>query len=215
MLSAQGLQYFMSLLVVHTALLRDERLFDIGIIGEHAAVVSECCHNDGVLFIGHVFQAIKVVASDEETHPCLVVACLAVFYVSGFFKNLECRFHSCRIVFEVSAEFVEVEFESPFEAAAHGELEEIRKMFIHGLDIFLVRILVGDAALQYRLVPAVEKQYGISLVSVSACAPGFLEISLYGVRTVDMYHDPHVRLVYTHAEGIGGYHHLHFVLLPH
>ena len=45
MLSAQGLQYFMSLLVIHTALLCDKRLFDIGIIGEHAAVVSECCHN--------------------------------------------------------------------------------------------------------------------------------------------------------------------------
>lgn len=43
-------------------------------------------------------------------------------------------------------------------------------------------------------------------MSVAPCPPGFLKVGFYGIGQVHVDDDAHVRLVYSHAESVGGHH---------
>ena len=87
-------------------------------------------------------------------------------------------------------------------------------MLVHLTEIVLAGEGVGDAFLQLALVGTVIQEHGIRTVSVAPGTTRLLEIGFYTVRAVDVYHQSHVGLVNTHAEGVGGYHHPRPTFLP-
>ena len=112
------------------------------------------------------------------------------------------------------AELVDIELERSVEARAYAHLVEIGQMLVDLFDIVLFWEGVADALFEFAVVGIVVEQHGVCLLPVASGAACFLEIGLEAVGAVDVDHQPHVRLVDTHTEGVGGYHHPHLVLLP-
>ena len=87
-------------------------------------------------------------------------------------------------------------------------------MIIDRTYVVLLREGVADALQQLALVVAVVEQYSVGLLAVASGTSRLLEVSLDGVRAVHVDNQPYVGLVNTHAEGVGGHHDAHLVLLP-
>ena len=102
------------------------------------------------------------------------------------------------------AEFVEAESSCEATPAAQAYLEVVGQMLVDFADEVLVGIVVIYALVELYLVARVIQQHGVGMLPVAPGTPGLLEVSLDRVGAVVVDDHAHVRLVDTHAKGIGG-----------
>ena len=143
-----------------------------------------------------------------------MVGFLVVVDVAGPLQYLQGGMDADGEVAEALAEFLDIEFMADAVAVAKGYLIIIGQMLVDLPDIVAGRKGVVDALGQLAVVAVVVEQNGLGRLPVASSTTGFLEIGLQGVRAVVVDHHAHVRLVNTHAEGVGGYHDAHPVVLP-
>ena len=87
-------------------------------------------------------------------------------------------------------------------------------MLVHIFDIVFLRKSVGYALVQRGFVRFGVQDDGIGFLPVATGSPGFLKIGLYGVGQIHVDNNAHIRLVYAHSKGVGGYHDATFTGLP-
>ena len=195
-------------------LLGEERFVNEHVVGEHAAIVAQQYDDEFVLYLCEAVEPVEFFAVDEEMHTRAVFRFLGIVDVAGAGENLQRAVYLDGEVLEVVAELVDVEFERASHGAAHAYLVEIGQMVIDLPHVFFVGEGVGDAFVQLAFVAAVVEHCAERRFSVASCASRFLEIGLERVGAVDVYHHAHVGFVDAHAEGVGGHHHAHLVVLP-
>ena len=115
---------------------------------------------------------------------------------------------------EVLAELVNIELETASSAASYAYLVKVSKVLIHSAYEVFVRESLAYAALELSPVVAVIQQNSIRTASIAPGTACLLEVSFNRVRAVNMHNQPHVGLVYAHAEGVCSHHNPHLVVLP-
>ena len=112
----------------------------------------------------------------------------------------------CKVV--VEANLFDVEVELHVGTAPHGDTVVVAQGPVDVADLFHRREVHLQVVPEALLVGGVAEQHGIRFLPVPPRAARLLEIRLQRFGSVHVHHEAHVGLVDTHAESIGGHHHL-------
>ena len=108
---AEALEDHVNLLGLQAALLGDEGLVDIIIIGEESAVVAQQGRDDTLFVVGVVLQSVEFVTTDGEHDACLIILLLGIFDVARTVEDLQGRVDLDGEMMEGVTELVDVELE--------------------------------------------------------------------------------------------------------
>ena len=199
-------QRFIDGFLIQSRAERDDILVDEDIVSEQARIEPQDGLKHMVSTTGDSIQVIEFLFAGQYHHARLRLDFLDELDVPCPCKDLQGIMGWKHRQVKRAAKQVEIEVEHLLEPLTDADPQEIAHSLVDVSDEVLVGEGFGNVPLQGALVGVLDEQHGIGPLPVTACPTRLLVILLQGIGDVDMNHQPHIRLVDAHAEGIGRHH---------